>query len=183
MISNPMIYIHIPFCKSRCGYCDFFSTNDISNQGQYLALLKSELSAAPKRADSIYVGGGTPSALMPGAVSEILGMLPAAAEVTVEVNPDTFADSKLEEYILAGVSRISLGVQSLNDGALKAVKRRHTAAQALAVMRKIKGTADLSADIILGLPGDTLNTLENTIEQILEIRPEHVSAYLLSNLK
>ena len=173
------LYIHIPFCKQKCAYCDFYSkTGSVGEQQRYVAAIGGEIKAAQRRHEfkTVYIGGGTPSVLYSGAVTELGINTSKVKEFTIEANPESLSAEKVEEYKKAGATRISLGVQSLNDEALKAAGRLHTAQQALSAMAL---APNLSVDIILGLPHDNLRTLEHTLNTLIAERPGHISAYML----
>ena len=182
------IYIHIPFCKQRCSYCDFLSSTKLENEENYIKKLKQELVFRSNdfndyEIDTIFVGGGTPSVLRSGALSSVMEVLSANyhltqdVEVTVEANPDTFTEEKLQEYS-SFATRVSLGVQSLSDKVLSVAGRLHDeggARKALELLSnsKLKG----SADLILGLPLDTLESVVYSVKGILDYGIDHLSAY------
>lgn len=182
------IYIHIPFCKRKCAYCDFLSSTRLEDEENYLKKLKDELRFWAKdlgdyEIDTIFVGGGTPSVLSSGALASVMDVictnyhLTEAVEVTVEANPDTFNEEKLEEYS-DFATRISLGVQSLSDKVLSVAGRLHDekgARRALKLLSKSKLKG--SADLILGLPLDNLDTVTYSVKGILDYGIDHLSAY------
>ena len=187
------IYVHIPLCKSRCTYCDFYSTVGSPLVERYVdALLaemdirRDELGGAAVR--TLYIGGGTPSqlplALMQRLTAKLTGSLPLGPdlEFTVEVNPDDVTAPYIAALRDMGVNRISMGVQSLNDNELRRVGRRHTAQQAIQAVEAIRraGIGNLSLDLIFGLPGQTLASWQHSLRETLALRPEHLSAYGLS---
>ena len=195
-----MIYIHVPFCRSFCVYCDFYSEiacrgRDVSAFGSYADSICREID---DRADeiretlgynSLYIGGGTPSVLPLDVLERILLKLreyaPAWEEFTVEVNPEDIASrgpAYLRELRGLGVDRVSMGVQSLDDGILKSMNRRHDAATAIKAFRLLReaGFDNISLDLIFGGFGLELPTLDATLDSILELRPEHLSSYQLS---
>lgn len=187
------IYIHIPYCKSKCIYCDFYSTPQVETMEQYVHLLLCE---AKLRRDEIrnllfttlYLGGGTPS-VMPvkllstliNGLSEIFD-LSLVEEFTIEVNPDDVTREYVEELRQLGVNRVSMGVQSLNDDELRAINRRHTARQAIDAVHTIKdaGINNVSIDLIYGLPGQTLDSWQHNVEEAVDLDVQHISAYCLS---
>lgn len=186
------LYIHIPFCVKKCNYCDFYSvvpTDDIKKR--YIESLSSEIRKWGERSarpiDTIYIGGGTPSLLSEaelsavfGAVRESFNVLPDA-EITVEVNPGDNLECFLETAARLGVNRVSIGVQSFCDNELCMLGRRHnadTAKSAVAAARKA-GFKNVSADIMVGLPNSTVETLQKSIDGILSLETEHISAYIL----
>jgi len=186
------LYLHIPFCKSKCIYCDFYSLPRREGEmGRYCRALETHLAqtaprAAGHRVDTVYVGGGTPSLLPNGALEGLLETvkrhyaLDSGAECTFEANPESCRDAaRLERLRRAGFDRISLGLQSADDGALKALGRLHTFAQgreAVAAARQA-GFGNLSLDLMYGLPGQTLSGWLETLERVLELEPEHLSCY------
>ncbi len=186
------LYIHIPFCRSRCAYCDFYSVGARAAEPSRFvdALLRElegragEVGAPPF--DTIYIGGGTPSTLPAEELGRLLrDVVPMArhdAEVTIEVNPDDVSAPLVDLLAGAGVNRVSMGVQSLSDEELRAITRRHDAAGARRAVELLRqgGISNLSLDLIYGLPGQTPRSWRASVEGILEMRPQHVSAYLLS---
>lgn len=195
-----MIYVHVPFCRSFCTYCDFYSETVCAEKenaaiGEYLAGLRKEIGSRAEEialasgTDTIYFGGGTPSVLPLAAIREIVSMLgkvPATCrEFTVEVNPDDIVQ-KGEEYVRGllslGVNRVSMGVQSLSDDILRWMNRRHDsrcALEAFSLLRRC-GVKNISVDLIFGICHLTDSTLEATVARIIRMRPEHISAYQLS---
>jgi len=184
------LYVHIPFCVRKCGYCDFYSeAGQLHLLDDYLNALLTE--AGQYRGpgfDTLYIGGGTPSLLGAAALERIMGGLAACLdlsnldEATVEANPDTAGSEFLGAALACGISRISIGVQSLNDIELNKSGRLHNAVQALAAIAKARecGFENISADIIVGLPGQTLQSLENTLCGLIHAAVTHISAYCLS---
>jgi putative oxygen-independent coproporphyrinogen III oxidase len=189
-------YLHIPFCTQRCGYCSFNTAPDGPGAVErFLPALLGEMdlvAAAPWAGGvdvrSVFLGGGTPSLLPAEAMARILERLrerfgiAAGAEVTVECNPESVSRERLEGYRRAGVTRISLGVQSLDDRILPTLDRLHTAAQAREAFEAARaaGFGDVSLDLIYGLPGLDLSTWEATVKDALDWRPDHLSAYALT---
>jgi oxygen-independent coproporphyrinogen-3 oxidase len=191
------VYVHVPFCTRRCEYCSF-NTAPIDDRGvvsRYLGALGREialLGAAPwageLTVETIFFGGGTPSLLEVGEMGAVIAALRRAftvedgAEVTVECNPESVTLVKLAGYREAGVNRISLGVQSLDDDILPAIGRLHTAAEARAAFEAARGAgfANVSVDLIYGLPALTAETWRSTVDGVLAWEPEHVSAYGLT---
>ena len=186
------LYIHIPFCRQKCAYCDFYSLprSEEKMDAYTAALLRHIEEVAPRtaahRVDTVYFGGGTPSYLGPDRLTKLLRTLrkrcPVArdAEITLEANPDSACDVKaLRALRRAGFNRISLGVQSADDGLLRAIGRIHTFAQvqeAVAAVRKA-GFKNLSMDLIYGLPGQTMQQWEDTLAAVIALAPEHISCY------
>ena len=185
------IYIHIPFCRSKCDYCDFYSlAGQEGRMDDYQkALLAHMKETAPQtrgwQIDTVYFGGGTPSFYGEKRLRELLRLigkrfdLAKDAEITVECNPDSVDLKMLQALRRAGVNRLSLGVQSACDRELQSLHRPHDfqqAVQAVALARKAK-FQNLSLDLIYGLPGQELAGWQDTVEQILSLKPEHLSCY------
>lgn len=186
------LYIHIPFCKSKCIYCDFYSLpNREEEMGRYVSALCRQLAELAPRTrahevDTVYFGGGTPSYLGEKRLRQILKTvekhyhLAKNAEITLEANPDSAGDWRtLRALRRAGFNRVSLGVQSADDQQLKTLGRPHTFAQAeeaAAAARKAK-IQNLSLDLIYGLPGQTMESWRDTVEKAAALEPEHLSCY------
>jgi oxygen-independent coproporphyrinogen-3 oxidase len=189
-------YLHIPFCTQRCGYCSFNTAPDAPGAVEsFLPSLLGEIDLAARSPwatavglKSVFLGGGTPSLLPPEAMAALLERLHAhfpiegGAEITVECNPESVSVERLTGYRHAGVTRISLGVQSLDDRILPTLDRLHTAAQAREAFdaARVAGFSDVSADLIYGLPGLDLPTWEATVKGVLGWQPDHLSAYALT---
>lgn len=186
------IYLHIPFCKSRCSYCDF--ATDVWRSGEavqrYVDALCREIagfSDASRVVDTIYFGGGTPSLLEPGQVEAILETLrrtfeiTANSEVTLEMNPATVTSEKLYAYLDLGINRASFGVQTFNDRDLKLLARGHDSNDARTTFKLLRktGFGNISFDLIAGLPGQTLEDWSKNLDEALSMEPEHLSLYLL----
>jgi oxygen-independent coproporphyrinogen-3 oxidase len=191
MSQDIALYIHFPFCRRRCGYCSFVSYQGReSDIPEYVKALKKELilRATDQRVCSIYFGGGTPSLLSPEQIHEILSVVHShftvneASEVTLEANPGTVDEIYLTAVRKAGINRLSLGVQSLDDGELALLGRIHTAAEAREAVRLARnaGFTNLSLDLIYGLPGQTLSSWHRTLDEVIRFSPEHVSLYPLT---
>lgn len=190
------LYLHIPFCLSKCPYCDFYSIARPSpaELDAYVALLLRQLELSvvvdglPGPLASVYFGGGTPSLLSPLQVEAILRAvearlgLDATCEISLEANPGTVSLSSLAGYLAAGVNRLSLGVQSLNAAHLHRLGRRHTAADGSRAIRLARqaGFRNLSCDLMFGLPGQTLADLQSELDRYLDHQPEHLSCYGLT---
>lgn len=187
------IYIHIPFCRTRCDYCAFYST--VSARGireKYVDRLCREASerraffgGAP--ADSIYIGGGTPSQLSPCELQRIFSSLYSNfdirddAEVTVEVNPDDITEDYADALAALPVNRISMGVQSFSDVLLGRIHRRHTGGEAIEAYRILRQRfRNISLDLIYGLPGEDIGMWREDLKEMMLLCPEHISAYGLS---
>ena len=190
-MSSAGLYIHIPFCSSRCSYCDFATGIYQSELAErYVrALVKeirtSQLSGA--RVDTIYFGGGTPSLLAASQLQRIVTALreqfdiDASAEITLEINPGSATLAKLDEFRELGINRASFGAQTFDDRELAKLGRSHTEADARRTFHDLRaaGFANISFDLIAGLPGQTLEGWERNVDEALALRPEHLSFYLL----
>lgn len=187
------IYVHVPFCRSKCAYCDFYSVPRVGLASEWVrcvgeeyAMRRDEVTEPPS---TLYIGGGTPSTLSPDLIRRLMGGQPLpldGGEVTVEVNPDDMASEGGKELAMtwqeAGANRMSMGVQSLVDSELAEIGRRHDAQGAVKAVEVIReaGFRNISLDVIYGLPGQTLGTWEYTLDRLFELRPQHFSAYILS---
>lgn len=185
------IYIHVPFCASKCAYCDFYSLagRDKMMDKYQSALLKHIIEASPQMEsyyiDTIYFGGGTPSYFGAKRICEVLGVLKnytkvlKTAEITVEMNPDSITSSDLRMLRTEGVNRISLGVQSAKDDILRLIGRRHNFRQAEKAVKmcRASGFRNISIDLIYGLPTQTKNDWADTLSKAIAMRPTHISAY------
>ena len=188
------LYIHVPFCQRRCGYCDFFSTEGKQKllPGYLRALIREVRSVGAAgerpRVGSAYFGGGTPSLIDPDRMAMLLQEIRRAfrlspdAEISMEANPGTVDSSRLARYRAAGINRLSLGVQSADDDELQMLGRIHTYPEAEQAYRDARraGFANVSLDLIYGLPGQTVATWERTLERALSLAPEHLSLYGLT---
>ena len=182
------VYVHVPFCLRRCDYCAFATWDDRPHLvGAYVEGLRQEISAATPdlaRASSVFFGGGTPSLLTPVQLGAVLDLVPRTpdAEVTVECNPDTVSPEGLEGYRAAGVTRISLGVQSMVPHVLAALGRTHDPDAVLRAAEAIRaaGFVSWNVDLIYGAVGESLDDWRATVERALALRPPHVSAYGLT---
>lgn len=189
------LYVHLPYCASRCAYCAFVVTTEPGSRDRYLEALETEAAllepeAAGSPFDSVYFGGGTPSLLPPAAIARLLVTLRgrfavgADAEVTLEANPEDVSAAALGGWTEAGVNRVSVGVQSLSDVELSAVGRRHDAARARAALAELAGSGlSVSGDLILGLPGQTRGSFLASLSGLADAGVEHVSIYLLETEK
>ena len=186
------IYVHVPFCRSKCEYCDFYSVaeRDSKTMDSYLEAVCTHIKEAGALApgylvDTIYFGGGTPSFFGAEGMSHILGVIRKSfdvawsAEITFEANPDSVSDRLLKRLRGEGFNRVSLGVQCDNDAILKKIGRPHDYAQAVAAVQRIRkaGFRNLSLDLMYGLPGQTLQQWEKTLKNVLRLEPEHISCY------
>jgi oxygen-independent coproporphyrinogen-3 oxidase len=183
------IYIHIPFCRSRCAYCGFVSSVCEHSDKDYVEALVHEIrERVSGTVDSVYFGGGTPSVLTGGLLKKIVKALRECAEfsadceITTEANPDSFTDGFAAEAGECGVNRISFGMQSLNNDVLAAAGRRHTAEQALAAVERAKsfGFENLSCDLMLGLPCSSEKDVIASVKTLCEQDIKHLSVYALS---
>ncbi len=188
------LYVHIPFCATKCPYCDFNTYAGIEAlMGPYLAALRSEIElwgeilGGPKL-ETVFFGGGTPSYLPAGSLDKLLDAVRGAfgladdAEVTAEANPDDLGADKLASLLDAGVNRLSIGVQSLDDGLLRVLGRRHSAREAIDAFNEARsaGFDNVSLDLMYGLPDQTPEQWGATLDSALGLRPSHISMYCLT---
>jgi oxygen-independent coproporphyrinogen-3 oxidase len=185
------IYIHVPFCRSRCSYCDFATgLYQTELAERYVNALISEIAASPNagsRVDTIYFGGGTPSLLTPAQLDRILStvherfVVQPDSEVTVEMNPGTVTRDQLRAFGDLGVNRASFGAQTFDDAELAKLGRSHSSADTLQTFHALRaaGFENVSFDLIAGLPGQTLAGWQQNVDRALELQPEHLSFYLL----
>lgn len=186
------IYIHVPFCRSKCQYCDFYSVTTKEDkwldgyQDAVCAHIKEAGALAPDYlVDTVYFGGGTPSFFGPDGMAAILTAIRKSfkvsptAEITFEANPDSVSDRLLRRLRSEGFNRVSLGVQCDDDEILKKIGRPHNYAQAVAAVQRIRkfGFKNLSLDLMYGLPGQSLQAWEKTLTNVLKLQPEHISCY------
>jgi putative oxygen-independent coproporphyrinogen III oxidase len=183
------VYVHVPFCRTRCDYCAFATWTDRPHLiGDYLASVCTDIERAVAAgmgpATSVFVGGGTPSLVPADALAAVLGAIPLAegAEVTVECNPDDVTESLLRTYVGGGVNRISIGVQSMVPHVLAALGRTHDQANVRAALEAARavGLPTFNVDVIYGAVGESLADWRLTLERVLELDPPHVSAYALT---
>lgn len=190
------IYLHFPFCAIRCSYCDFPTVAGRDDRIEaYLDALDREIRTMqpdlPRGADTVFLGGGTPSRMTPAQVTRVLEAVRArfdlspAPEVTLEGNPESLKADKLEGFRAAGVTRVSVGVQSLDDAVLARAGRAHDAAEAERAVREARGAGipEVSLDLIAGLPGERLDRWGETVRRAAGFGPDHVSVYLLESDK
>lgn len=186
------IYLHIPFCRSRCSYCDFAtdvykSPETVERYVRALAAEISRFSQETRAVETIYFGGGTPSLLSPRQLENILNAIHkkfavnSEIELTMEMNPATVSLETLREYRNLGVNRASFGAQTFDDTELKRLGRKHTAADVRETIELLRnsGFDNVSFDLIAGLPRQTLRDWEHNLTEALKLRPEHLSLYLL----
>lgn len=183
------VYIHVPYCLTKCGYCSFFSVPYSKTEiEKYFQTLKREITLYLDNeyftAETIYFGGGTPSLLSAAQLREIISMFECEpeAEITLEVNPIQLTDSFLADLATTGVNRLSLGVQSMHDTNLQMLGRKHTAAsmpERMQLCRKHHFT-NISVDFMYGLPGVSLSEVQADLLAMLALKPKHISTYLLT---
>lgn len=184
------LYIHIPFCKSRCIYCGFFSTTKLDLRQQYVDALCQEMKMRCQGAENIstiYLGGGTPSQLTTDQLRQILhrayiyNKVEKNAEVTIEVNPDDVTERFANDLTQLPVNRISMGVQTFDDKRLRFLHRRHTAEQVTTAVDRLRaaGIKNISIDLMYGFPGETIADCEADIAKALSLQVEHISTYCL----
>ena len=181
------IYIHIPFCKSRCIYCAFYSTTDLRWRQRYVDAvcrewqLRSHELSTP--VTTVYFGGGTPSQLTPQQLQQLLTALPPSApEATIEANPDDITPTYAAMLSQLGINRVSMGAQTFDDQRLHFLHRRHSAAQVKEAVQHLRnaGIRNISIDLMYGFPGETLSDWERDIDVALSLDVEHISAYCLT---
>ena len=187
------IYIHIPFCKTRCIYCDFYSTIRSELKQRYISALCRELRTRKEYlkgepVETIYLGGGTPSQLAEedfrqvfDVIAEVYGM-EAVREITLEANPDDLTDEYVAMLRTLPFNRISMGIQTFDDATLQLLNRRHSATQAIEAVDRCRraGFRNISIDLIYGLPGETDERWKRDLQQAVSLNVEHISAYHLT---
>lgn len=190
------VYVHVPFCRRKCPYCDFKSVeSDSPPEKRYIACLARELEMTAGGEGlkgallaTLYMGGGTPSILSPAAIARIIESTASFftpvkdLEVTIEVNPDTVDPAKLSAFRKAGATRLSIGFQALDDRHLALLGRPHTAEAALKTFHSAReaGFSNAGVDLMFAIPGQTLDDWEATLRKVSSLRPEHVSLYGLT---
>lgn len=187
------IYVHVPFCRSKCFYCGFYSMASLAMKTVYLDALRKEIIVRKdylkkQEVDSLYFGGGTPSVLDVCELQEVVERLEsvyvfsAGAERTIEMNPEDLTEGKLRGIKEAGFNRISVGVQSFSDERLREMNRRHTGAEATEGIRRAAGLGfdNISMDLIIGLPGQTAAEVREGVETACILPVQHISVYILS---
>ncbi len=195
MLNELGIYIHIPFCKQKCYYCDFVSySNKCSEVKEYIESLKKEIEEfdfSNYKVTSIYIGGGTPSYIDSIYIVEILSELKEKLkcnliefkdiEITIEVNPGTVDAKKLNDYKKLGINRLSIGLQSTKNDILKKIGRIHTYQEFLEIYKLARETGfkNINIDLMIGIPGQKIGDLKNTLQDIIKLEPEHISVYSL----
>lgn len=195
MKSDISLYVHIPFCNSKCNYCSFISKvgND-AEKFKYMESLKKEISLRGKeyssfyRVKTIYIGGGTPSCMPKGVIKDLLSHIYKCftvynnAEITMELNPNAVDQAKITEYVLSGVNRFSIGLQCSNAKVLEKMGRTHTVSdfdQTIAMIRD-QGISNINADIMLGYPGQNIKIITETLKHLIDLNIPHISSYMLS---
>ena len=185
------IYIHIPYCKQACHYCNFYFSTKLKSKSQLLNALQKEIIIKQKdindTINSIYIGGGTPSVMSFLELEEIITLIKNNfnidndVEVTIEINPDDINNGQLDDYKKIGFNRLSVGVQSFIDKELKLMNRRHNARQAILLLEDVsKKFKNFSIDLIYGIPGSNINNWKKNIQTALSFNPSHISAYALT---
>ena len=186
------LYIHIPFCKSRCIYCDFYSTTSLPLRQRYVEALCKEMETRKEYLNgecinSIYFGGGTPSqldtkqlALIIHHIYNVYEIAPNA-EITIEMNPDDVTDEYIQELRILPFNRISLGIQTFNNKRLRFINRRHSAEQAIDAIHLLQknGYDNISMDLMFGFPEQSIEEWDFDIQQALLLNVQHISAYSL----
>ena len=195
---NVGIYIHIPFCKSRCIYCGFYSTTNKELKERYVDALIREIhmrkddfarlgtSLSPSSTSTVYFGGGTPSSLSVCDIERIVGALESTfngtpSEVTLEMNPDDVTKNYIKAVRQMGINSISMGIQTFNDSRLQFIRRRHNASQAEKAVMTIReeGIHNVSIDLMFGFPNQTMDEWVTDIDKAIALHPTHISAYSL----
>jgi len=187
------IYIHIPFCKQACHYCDFHFSTNVTKQRQLINAIGQELLAqqnylGEEEISTIYFGGGTPSLLSSGEVIQVLNVLKdnydvnPSTEITLEANPDDLTAEKLSDLKSVGINRLSIGIQSFDDTVLRFLNRAHNsdlAMRSFEYARKL-GFDNISVDLMYAIPGQDLKAWEKNIDHLIALAPEHISTYSLT---
>ena len=188
------IYIHIPFCRQACHYCDFHFSTSVKNRGKIIESIMIEMGLRKNEfrnltINSIYFGGGTPSILEKAELIKLLESIydqydvSTDSEITLEANPDDLDELTLKNLLSVGINRLSVGTQTFDDRALKYLNRTHSSSKAIQVLelaRKL-GFTNISADLIFAIPGEnSLIRLENDLKKLIDYRPEHISLYGLT---
>lgn len=186
------LYVHIPFCKKKCLYCDFVSYENLQNGivSEYFSSLEKELVFYKENynieIETVYIGGGTPSAVDSNYIQKLMEFIYSNfkikkdCEVTIEANPESLNEEKLKAYKLSNVNRVSIGVQSLNDLELKVLGRIHTSKMALKTLELIsKYFENFNVDLMIGLPYQSVESFLETLEKVISFEPSHVSVYSL----
>jgi len=189
--SQAGLYIHIPFCLSKCGYCSFYSIKSVNLVPEYIAALKKEIKHYRNvfsSFDTIYIGGGTPSLLSAGQIDDLISTvnkyfdIDRQAEITMEVNPGDVSLEYFQVLRKSGINRLNIGVQSFDNKILQLLGRRHSAKEAIAAIEAARaaGFDNLGIDLIYGVHGLSIKTWKNTLQKAVSFKPEHISCYQLS---
>ncbi len=183
------IYVHIPFCKQKCNYCDFISfANKEDLEKKYVEALTKEIENFLKinstiQISTIYIGGGTPSFIESQYIKKIMSLFNKEnlLEATIEVNPGTVTKEKLEDYKEAGLNRLSIGLQSTNNYLLKQIGRIHNYEDFLNTYKLAKevGFQNINVDLMIGLPNQSISDIKNSLEEVTKLNPNHISVYSL----
>lgn len=186
------VYVHIPFCKKKCDYCDFISFSDKNDiEQRYIESLLKEIEyrnvGTKEKVDTIYIGGGTPSFIDAVFIEKILNSIREKfdvkedAEITLELNPGTANEEKLEKYKAIGINRLSIGLQSASDRLLKLIGRIHTFDEfkEIYMLARNVGFNNINVDLMLALPTQTMDELNDSVEKLIDLKPEHISVYSL----
>lgn len=187
----PGLYVHVPFCRTKCPYCDFASVTSLEVVAAWMEALRRESVQAGEGFgpfDTLYLGGGTPSLLDEGTLSILMEHLFArytfaeGAEITIEVNPDDVTPERARHYRSLGINRVSVGVQSFDEEELRFLQRRHSALQSRRALGWLRdaGFANVGIDLMYSLPGQTTDDWEASIRAALSFHPEHISTYSLT---
>lgn len=184
------VYIHVPFCVHKCSYCDFYSVTQLFEAEEYFRALKEQIMSFKSylkdwTADSVYIGGGTPSCVDPKYIVETMETLKSVIrfvdnpEITIESNPGTLDTLKIKSYLNCGINRLSMGLQSADDDELKMISRIHDKSgfESSYMLARILGFKNINVDIMYALPGQKEETLMNTIDYVTSLDPEHISFY------
>lgn len=186
------LYVHVPFCARKCAYCDFVSfVTDADVQSDYFVALNKQIDIKAESADitvdSVFFGGGTPSLVAPKNIHEVMEHFKRRfsfvddSEVTIEMNPNSVSKEKLKIYKEAGINRVSIGLQSADNKELKILSRLHSFEEFLKAYDEVRnaGFDNVNIDVISAIPKQTLKSYENTLNKVVDLQPEHISAYSL----
>ena len=187
----PGIYIHIPFCLSKCAYCDFYSVTSTKKIPHFIESILKEMELYRgifDRFDTLYLGGGTPSLLHSEQLAEIIEgvhkhfFVSVDTQVTIELNPGDLSREASESLFKTGINRINIGVQSFDDNTLVFLGRRHSSIKAISAIEHIRnaGFDNIGLDLIYGVPGQDMKLWMDTLKKALSFRPEHLSFYQLT---
>jgi len=188
------LYIHIPFCERKCKYCGFLSLDNVNEPGRkkYISALEKELAMYGERCsgisvDTVFLGGGTPSLLDASVIDAVMSLVRGSfniaqdAEVSLEANPNSLTEEKLKKYADAGINRLSIGVQSFSDDVLRTLGRVHDVKSAVSAYETARkcGFSNINIDLMSGIPAQTFAQWKQTVDEVLRLRPEHISFYSL----